>query len=217
MMTNHLSTPVFIILGIMALLGSVLPVHAEPMDSEAAKNIPELKKLFFCVRDKGRLTDQNRLVVEANIASDDPVLVSLAVCIVAESKGDETNLCAKVEDILNKSRAMPQAFIQLMLAKKKTEGKSMSERMAALETLLREPNPYLRVEAAKALLKNDPQKGEDALRTLLSDNSIIAKGEAFRQLHRIGKDANAVPVPMPDERYEFLLSIIENSNSVFQK
>lgn len=211
MMTSHLSTSLCLISGIAVLLNLALTGHGEPMDVEAAKKIPELKHVLFNVREKGRLTDQDRVVVEGNLASGDPVLVSLAACVVAESKEDETNLCAKAEDVLKTAEAMPQAFIRLMLTKKKAEGKSPAQRTAAIEPLLKEANPYLRVEAAKQLLKTDSRKGEETLKTLLSDDSIIAKGEAFRQLHKRGKAANAMPVPMPDERYELLSSIIEKA------
>lgn len=211
-MTNRLTRQLLIALGGLAWLCLSFGAQAKPMDAEAAKRIPELKNALLAVRDRGQLSDQDRLVIEANLGSGDPVLVSLAAYVVAESKGDETNLCARAEAVLKKTEAMPQAFIRLMLAKKKIQGKSASERITAIEPLLKESNPYLRAEAAKELSKNDTRKGEDALRTLLSDDSPIVKGEAFRQLHKIGKATNAVPVPMPDERYELLLSIIEKAN-----
>lgn len=195
----------------VVILGTGLVV-ARPMDMEAAKKIPELERVLLNVREKGRLTDHDRLVVEGNLGSGDPVLVSLATCIVAESKGEETNLCANAEAVLKTAQGMPQAFIRLMLAKKRTEDKKPSERVAVIELLLKDANPYLQVEVAKELFKNDVRIGEDALRTLLSVDSPIAKGEAFRQLHKIGKAKNAVPVPMPDEQDELLLSIIENGH-----
>jgi len=211
-MTDHLATHLLLTIGMLALLGTPGSIHAKPMDTEAAKKIPELKAVLLKVRESGRLSSQDRAVVEANLAGGDPVLVSVATCVLAESKEEEANLCAKAEDTLKKAEAMPQAFIRLMLAKKRSEGKKTAERIAAIEPLLNDANPYLQVEAAKELSKNDVRKGEDALRTLVSGASPIAKGEAFRQLHKMGKAGNAVPVPMPDERYELLLSIIEKAN-----
>jgi hypothetical protein len=43
----------------------------------------------------------------------------------------------------------------------------------------------------------------------LADKSIIARGEAFRQLDVLGQAGDAEPVPMPVEEYELLLTIIE--------
>lgn len=211
MMTNHLSTHLLLNIGMLALFGAAASIHAKPMDAEAAKKIPELKAVLLNVRENGRLFSQDRAVVEENLAGGDPVLVSVAACVLAESKEVETSLCAKAEDALKKAEAMPQAFIRLMLAKKRSEGTKTAERIATIEPLLKDANPYLQVEAAKELFKNNARKGEDALRTLLSGASPIAKGEAFRQLHKIGKAGNAVPAPMPDERYELLLSIIETA------
>lgn len=211
MMTSPRSTSLLLIQGIALFLNLALMARAKPMDMEAAKKIPELKLILINVREKGRFTVQDRLVLERNLASGDSVLVSLAACVVAESKDKETNLCAQAEEVLRKVDGMSQAFIQLMLAKKRTAYKKASERIAVIEPLLEDTNPYLQVEAAKELFKNDARRGEDALKALLSADSPIARGEAFRQLHKIGKATNAVPAPMPDERYELLLSIIQGN------
>jgi hypothetical protein len=182
------------------------------MDTEAGKKLLELESTLAAVRLHGALSDTDRRAIEVNLSSGDPVLVSLAACIIAESKGEEANLCARAEGVLKSAEAMPQAFIRLMLTTKKVADKNPAQKTASIEPLLKDTNPYLRVEAAKQLLRTDPRKGEEALKTLLSDDSIIAKGEAFRHLHERGKAANAVPVPMPDERYELLLSIIEKTD-----
>lgn len=78
-----------------------------------------------------------------------------------------------------------------------------------LELCLKDTNPYLRIEAAKEIYRIDAGKGLQFIRTLLADKSIIARGEAFRQLDMLGQSGDAEPVPMPDEEYELLLSIIE--------
>lgn len=193
-----------LILGALAVCA-----YAKPMDAEAAKKIPELSHVLSSVRQQERLNDQDRVVVERNLASGDPVLVSLAAFVVAESKEAETDLCAKAKDALDKASAMPQAYIRLMLTKKKAQNTSRAQLTAALEPLLKDPNPYLRVEAAKEILKADSFKGERVLETMLSDDSVIVKGEAFRELHKRGKTGGSAPAPMTDERYELLLSIVD--------
>lgn len=221
MMTNHCSAALLLILGISVFLNLGPTVHAEPVDVKDWKQIPELKLVLNNVREKGGLTDKDRLVVEWNLASGDPVLVSIAACVVAESKGEETNLCAKAEAVLKTADKMPQAFIRLMLAKKRVEGKKPSERFSVIKPLVKDANPYLQVEAAKEILKNDVQRGEEALKTLLSGDlsgpltdypgDRIAQAEAYRQLDKIGKAPNAVPGLVADEPYLFVLSIIEEA------
>lgn len=188
------------------------PLQAKPMDAQAAQKLLELRTVLDRVTENASLSDADRRVLHENLDSGDPVLVSLAAYVVGKSKGDESDLCAEAEVVLEKTQGMPDAFLRLMLAKKRTEDRKTSERIAAIEPLLRDANPYLRVEAARELAKSDARKGEDALRALLSEDSPILKGGAFRQLRRIGKAADAVPVPMPDERYELLLSIIEKAD-----
>ena len=200
---------VFLAVGSLCVAFS-LQLQAKPMDAQAAQKLPEVRAILDRVTETGSLSDTDRRVLHASLDSGDPVLVSLAAYVVGKSKGGESTLCAKAEDVLTRAQGMPEAFIRVTLAKKKTDGKKTSERVAVIEPLLKDVNPYLQVEAAKELAQNDARKGEDALRVLLSVDSPIAKGGAFRQLHKIGKAANAAPVPIPDERYELLLSVIEN-------
>ena len=211
-MTNNYSRLLSNILGTLLLCCLAHNAYAIPMDVEASKQIPQLAVVFANVRENGRLSEQDLAVVETSLATGDPVLVSLAARIVMESKDDETNLCAKASNVLNDAEAMPQAFIRLLLAKKRAEKNSAAEKVAVLEAFLDDPNPFLQVEAAKELLKNDAQKGEVALRKLLASGSQISKGMAFDQLHKLGKAADATPVPMPDERYELLMSIVEKAS-----
>lgn len=201
-----------IVLLVFFFAGALGMSYAKPMDAEAGKQIPQLTTVLANVRETGQLSEQDHAVVETSLASGDPVLVSLASCIVMESKDDETNLCAKASNVLNAAEAMPQAFIRLLLVKKSTGKNSEKDKVSTLEAFVGDPNPFLQAEAAKELLKNDAQKGEVALRKLLASGSQISKGVAFDQLYKLGKAADATPVPMPDERYELLMSIIEKAS-----
>ena len=104
---------------------------------------------------------------------------------------------------------MSQAFVRLLLIRKSASSGDPNRMVHSLELCLKEPNPYLRIEAAKEIYRIDAGKGLQFIRTLLADKSIIARGEAFRQLDMLGQSGDAEPVPMPDEEYELLLSIIE--------
>ncbi len=101
-----------------------------------------------------------------------------------------------------------------MLTMKKVQDGNRAQLTAALEPLLKEPNPYLRVEAAKEVLKINARKGEKILETMLSDDSAIVRGEAFRQFEKRGKASGYDPAPMVDECYELLLSIIDNATGM---
>lgn len=104
---------------------------------------------------------------------------------------------------------MSRAFARMSPIWKTARHDESRKNLAALESFLKESNPYLRIEAAKEIQRIDSKRGERILKKLLSDESIIVRGEAFRQLDKLGRAGDALPELMPDEEYELLLSIIE--------
>ncbi|MDD2708928.1 MAG: hypothetical protein PHV34_13160 [Verrucomicrobiae bacterium] len=196
-----------------ALFLGINPIFANalPMDAEAGKKLPEIKSAIENIRKNGSISDKDQQVVAQDLASGDGVLISLAAYAIGQSKKKETSLCAKAEEILKTNTdAMAEAFVRLTLLKKSAEGKTVSERIALLEALLKTANPFLRVEAAKEIFRIHPQKGEGALKKIaLEDANAIAKSEAFNQLDKIGKRDAIEPTFQPSERYQLLLSIIE--------
>ena len=108
---------------------------------------------------------------------------------------------------------MSQAFIRLLLIRKSVSSGDPSSMVPLLELCLKDTNPYLRIEAAKEIYRINARKGIQFIRTLLADKSIIARGEAFRQLDMLGQAGDAEPVPMPDEEYELFLTIIEKNRA----
>lgn len=194
-------------------LGVLLYAQAEPMDTEAARELPNIEKILVSVCSSGRLDSGERKNIVAYLASSNGVIVSLGAWITAQSKDCETELCSVAESNAKIADLMAQAFIRLLLIKKKASTVDSDKTVSSLELCLKEPNPYLRIEAAKEIYRIDARKGMQFIRTLLADKSIIARGEAFRQLDMLGQAGDTEPVPMPDEEYELLLTIIEKNRA----
>ena len=192
-----------------AFLGVLSFAYAKPMDTEAARELPNIEKILVSVCSSGRLDFSERKDIESYLSSSNGVIVSLAAWITAQSKDCETELCSVAESNAKIANLMARAFIRLLLIKKKASTGDSDKTVLSLESCLKEPNPYLRIEATKEIYKIDNRKGIRLFRTLLADESIFARGEAFRQLDMLGQAGDAEPVPMPDEEYELLLSIIE--------
>lgn len=190
-------------------LGVLLYAQAKPMDTEAARELPNIEKILVSVCSSGRLDSDERKDIVAYLSSSNGVIVSLGAWITAQSKDCETELCSVAESNAKIADLMAQAFIRLLLIKKKASTVDSDKTVSSLELCLKDHNPYLRIEAAKEIYRIDARTGIQFIRTLLADKSIIARGEAFRQLDVLGLTSNVVPVPMPDEEYELLLSIIE--------
>ena len=179
------------------------------MDAEEGKKLPDIEEIVASVCSSGRLSAIERNYVGKLFSSSNGVVVSLAAWITAQSKDCETGLCARAESNAGRVDLMSQAFIRLLLIRKSVSTGDPSRMVPLLELCLKDTNQYLRIEAAKEIYRIDAGKGLQFIRTLLADKSIIARGEAFRQLDMLGQSGDAEPVPMPDEEYELLLSIIE--------
>ena len=190
-------------------LGVLLYAQAKPMDAKAGRELPNIEKILVSVCSSGRLDSSERKDIESYLSSSNGVIVSLAAWITAQSKDCETGLCACAESNAGRVDLMSQAFIRLLLIRKSVSTGDPSRMVPLLELCLKDTNPYLRIEAAKEIYRINARKGMQFIRTLLADKSIIARGEAFRQLDMLGQAGDAEPVPMPDEEYELLLSIIE--------
>ena len=188
-------------------------VRAEPMDAEEGKKLPDIEEIVASVCSSGRLASIERNNVEKLFSSSNGVIVSLAAWITAQSKDCETGLCACAESNAGRVDLMSQAFIRLLLIRKSVSSGDPSSMVPLLELCLKDTNPYLRIEAAKEIYKIDNRKGIRLFRALLADKSIIARGEAFRQLDMLGQAGDAEPVPMPDEEYELFLTIIEKNRA----
>lgn len=190
-------------------LGVLLYAQAKPMDTEAARELPNIEKILVSVCSSGRLDSGEQKDIVAYLSSSNGVIVSLGAWITAQSKDCETELCSVAESNVKIADLMAQAFIRLLLIKKKVSTVDSDKTVSSLELCLKDHNPYLRIESAKEIYRIDARKGMQFIRTLLADKSITARGEAFRQLEVLGQAGDAEPVPMPDEEYELLLSIIE--------
>lgn len=194
-------------------LGVLLYAQAKPMDTEAGRELPNIEKILVSVCTSGRLNSGERKDIVAYLSSSNRVIVSLGAWITAQSKDCETELCSVAESNAKIVDLMAQAFIRLLLIKKKASTVDSDKTVSSLELCLKDHNPYLRIEAAKEIYKIDNRKGIRLFRTLLADESIFARGEAFRQLDMLGQAGDAEPVPMPDEEYELLLTIIEKNRA----
>lgn len=190
-------------------LGVLLYAQAKPMDTEDGRELPNIEKILASVCSSGRLNSGERKDIVAYLSSSNGVIVSLGAWITAQSKDCETELCSVAQSNAKIADLMAQAFIRLLLIKKKASTVDSDKTVSSLELCLKDTNPYLRIEAAKEIYRIDNRKGIRLFRTLLADESIIARGEAFRQLDELGQAGDAEPVPMPVEEYELLLTIIE--------
>ena len=121
--------------------------YAKPMDAKEAEKLPDIEKILVSVCPSGRLDSSERKDIESYLSSSNGVIVSLAAWITAQSKDCETGLCARAESNAGRVDLMSQAFIRLLLIRKSVSTGDPSRMVPLLELCLKEPNPYLRIEA----------------------------------------------------------------------
>lgn len=183
-------------------------VLAKPMDTQAAKHIPELRRIAICIRN-GRLLSQEECIFIAQcIDSRDPVLLSASAWIVGEDKRKDERLSDKLKAVQqDKLDEMSIAFIRIALEKR--ESRKRGHLWKPSTELQDDANPYLRIETTRELLIRKDDEGMAALKKLQADKSPMVKAAAesfFIDAASSTKDSRA---RMLDERYELLLSIIQ--------
>jgi hypothetical protein len=184
--------------------------EGKPMDTKAAEKISQIRPVLARVREKGKMVDDDRKLLSGIIDSGDPVLISLAAYIVGESEGEDTVLCEKLAAFLEKENAvaeLPQAFIQLALRERELRGKPQRVRIEGLKELVKQQNPYLKIEAAKRILSLDRSQGRSVLTDIKSTGDVRLKREVDRLLLKT-KESKQSTTPLSDEQYALVLSVI---------
>jgi hypothetical protein len=123
------------------------------------------------------------------------------------------NLTVKTNQVTKRSpfkaNPMSQAFIRLMLTKKKIPSMTLTEQEGHYKALIKDRNPFMKIEAAKELLKLDPEEGQKAIKALVTDQDPAAKFEAMRQLQALEKPEHYAMSMDPDELYATYLITVE--------
>lgn len=191
---------------LITFLGLISFLHAKPMDSKTAEEIPELREIVINLNVKQNyiLSEKDQECLIRAIDSKDPVLLSAAVWIIGETKENLKKFSNKIE-ILFKDKAnldeMSVAFITIALNKQEALRTGINWQPDKL--LLDSSNQYLCIETARALLKDSNEGKQDIIKKLQMDERPMVRAAA--KCFSMDSRSNT---PMLDERYELLLSII---------
>ncbi|HHX98494.1 MAG: HEAT repeat domain-containing protein [Kiritimatiellia bacterium] len=190
-------------------VGLAVCAYAKPMDAKAAEKIPELRQIAMNIRGGESLSQEERGVIGQCIDSKDPVLLSISAWIIGEENGGDEGLSEKLKVVgQGKLDDMSLAFIRIALEKR--DAKRQGHQWVPSKELQDDPNPYLRIETTRALLRSRPDEGMAALRKIQADEQPLIKAAAAN-LSAVGTSTPTTNcrVPMIDERYELLLSVIQ--------
>lgn len=188
--------------------GLAVCAHAKPMDARAAENIPELRQIVMSIRNGSALSPKKRVFIAQCIDSKDPVLLSASAWIIGDEKGEDEALSDKLKSVQQgKLDDMSLAFIRIALEKR--EARRRDQQWVPSKELQEDSNPYLHIETTRALLKQKGEEGMAALKRMQADKRPLMKAAAERLSMDVATNAAGSHVPMFDERYELLLSIIQ--------
>jgi len=187
--------------------------HAVPMDSAAAKRLPELRQIVGKARAHAPLAASEIEILRGHLRQGDPVLVSLAAWALGQAQRDEESQMQLLREAGQDQVAMPAAFIDIALIR--LARISNAEKVVKLKKLAQGENSYARVEAAKALVQLDPVSARELLEPLTQDREFVFRGEAAAALKKMAPTRTVeAGSSAEDEQYELLLSIIEAPESL---
>lgn len=182
--------------------------RAVPMDSAAARRLPELQEIVGKARAEAPLTEAECDILLGHLSQGDPVLVSLSAWALGRAQRGQERHLERLRVAAVGQTAMPTAFVHVAMAR--LARISDAEKAAKLRELSRGENAYARVEAAKALAPLEPIGARDILAQLAHDRTFLLRTQAADALRRIAPDQAVETGPaVDDEQYELVLSIIE--------
>lgn len=203
-MIKHLFYSAFIVGGF------AMCAYAKPMDAKTAEKIPELRRIAMNIRNGGSVSQKDRIIIAQCIDSNDPVLLSASAWIVGEEKGENEGLSDKLKAVQQgKLDDMSLAFI--LIALEKREAKKRGHQWVPSKGLQDDTNPYLRIETTRALLRRRHDEGMTVLRKMQVDKRPLVKAAAENLSVDGTTNSASGHVPMLDERYELLLSVIQGN------
>lgn len=195
------------ILGSLALSQAI----SKPMDTKASEQLPVARKIAVKVNLAQNLSVEDVAFLNQCIAGNDPVLTAFAAWVIGTSGERYISIVNQLKKIdQTKIEAMPQAFVAIAL--QKIAARESGDAWKPTEEQLDSANPFIRMESTRELLRLNKVAGEAARKRLASDSSPLTRAAADRFLANADPDAKKIAVPLPDERYDLLLSVISQNS-----
>jgi hypothetical protein len=180
------------------------------MDTEFSERLPVLKQAVSVIKSGNSLSVEQISLLRQSLNSNDPVLVSIAAWCVREAGAKGDVLRSELDSVPTTVGPMAQAFVALAKEEKSMRGKPIQQKSERLRAMVSGANPYLKVESAKMLLRIDKSEGKAVLEQLTREKATAQ--EAIRTMRNVDKVEGAkprLPVPVSDEKYALVLSIVE--------
>ena len=167
------------------------------MSCEAGEQIPALRRIALCIRNGGTLSLEERTIVAKCMDGREPVLLSAAAWIVGEYKEK------------GKLDKMPEAFVRIAL--EKCEARKMERQWKPRPDMLKDANPYLRLEVMRELLLVNQDDGVAATGKLSEDEDPLVEFAARGICLKAALGSPDMHGLLLDERHELLLTIISGN------
>ena len=180
------------------------------MSCEAGEQIPALRRIALCIRNGGTLSLEERTIVAKCMDGREPVLLSAAAWIVGEYKEKDNSLLEKLNALRQgKLDKMPEAFVRIAL--EKCEARKMERQWKPRPDMLKDANPYLRLEVMRELLLVNQDDGVAATGKLSEDEDPLVEFAARGICLKAALGSPDMHGLLLDERHELLLTIISGN------
>ena len=171
------------------------------MSCEAGEQIPALRRIALCIRNGGTLSLEERTIVAKCMDGREPVLLSAAAWIVGEYKEKDNSLLEKLKALRQgKLDKMPEAVVR-----------KMERQWKPRPDMLKDANPYLRLEVMRELLLVNQDDGVAATGKLSEDEDPLVEFAARGICLKAALGSPDMHGLLLDERHELLLTIISGN------
>ena len=159
----------------LLLVGFALDGSSKPLDSSAAQRLIELEKLSSYVNRSQPLSVEQWAMVETSLESGDDVSVAVATLFLQRIENERSRaLLIKLSTSNNQRGLLADAVFKCEQMKDDLEKSAPEERAARWQKMAKDPNPYARIAAAKAICAIDPEAAKAVLLRLEEENSEIS-------------------------------------------
>jgi hypothetical protein len=188
-----------------AVLAACPTVEAAVPDSVEMAQAPIARAIFQHLKDGKRLTESERTTIKSWLSGESPFLQALAALLVGRLAEDEPELDEQLAKHSRRYADLASGLAKVALAQRANRVRALPERAAAMKTLAADTNPFIALEAVRALAEIDPGKAKEMARQLYKDKDHPLRPYIANFLRSHGEDI--LPQPIPSSVYKTFVNL----------
>ena len=200
-------------LGVMLLLHA-WAVCSKPMDTRAFEQLNGLEEILGAVVCEGKLDRKHADMVLGRLLGDSSILFCMAAYIAGEAPDESGEILKELRERVPvmSPRSASHAFASMAVLKLEIRNRPEKEKVSLILALEQSEDHYLRIDAAKELMRLDkPQAIELLVRMKARRESVFLHSESSRLLRKARNERFPGNARIGGPQYGALVERIERS------